>query len=93
MKKGWVDMDQKGKWMLLLFLDILLFICALSINILPLYFLVMLLSFFIYKNGNAVLFKEYDDRKKQKYEEYKVVQEAAKESIRTGKIIKKKKEL
>lgn len=86
-------MDQKGKWMLLLFLDILLFICALSINILPLYFLVMLLSFFIYKNGNAVLFKEYDDRKKQKYEEYKVVQEAAKESIRTGKIIKKKKEL
>ncbi|MGX7263818.1 hypothetical protein [Enterococcus crotali] len=93
MKKGWVDMDQKGKWMLLLFLDILLFICALSINILPLYFLVMLLSFFIYKNGNAVLFKEYDDRKKQKYVEYKVVQEAAKESIRTGKIIKKKKEL
>ncbi|MEI5990502.1 hypothetical protein A5881_001995 [Enterococcus termitis] len=86
-------MDQKGKWMLLLFLDILLFICALSINILPLYFLVMLLSFFIYKNGNAMLFKEYDDRKKQKYEEYKVVQEAAKESIRTGKIIKKKKEL
>ncbi len=86
-------MDQKGKWMLLLFLDILLFICALSINILPLYFLVMLLSFFIYKNGNAVLFKEYDDRKKQKYVEYKVVQEAAKESIRTGKIIKKKKEL
>lgn len=89
-KKGWADMEQKGKWLLLLFIDILLFICALSLNITALYFLVILLSFFIYKNGNAVLFKEYDDRKKQKYEEYKVVQEAAKESIRTGKILKKK---
>lgn len=50
----------------------------------------MFLSFFIYKNGNAVLFKEYDERKKQKYEEYKVVQQAAKETIRTGKLLKKK---
>ncbi|WP_086445338.1 MULTISPECIES: hypothetical protein [Enterococcus] len=86
-------MDQKGKWMLLLFTDILLFILALSINITPLYFLVMILSFYIYKNGNAVLFKEYDERKKQKYEEYKVVQDAAKEAIRTGNLLKKKKEL
>ncbi len=86
-------MDQKGKWMLLLFTDILLFILALSINITPLYFLVMILSFYIYKNGNAVLFKEYDERKKQKYEEYKVVQNAAKEAIRTGNLLKKKKEL
>lgn len=86
-------MDQKGKWMLLLFTDILLFILALSINITPLYFLVMILSFYIYKNGNAVLFKEYDERKKQKYEEYKVVQDAAKEVIRTGNLLKKKKEL
>ncbi|OTN88743.1 hypothetical protein A5819_001235 [Enterococcus sp. 7E2_DIV0204] len=86
-------MDQKGKWMLLLFTDILLFILALSINITPLYFLVMILSFYIYKNGNAVLFKEYDERKKQKYEEYKVVQNAVKEAIRTGNLLKKKKEL
>ncbi|WP_375180394.1 hypothetical protein [Enterococcus rotai] len=86
-------MDQKGKWMLMLFTDILLFILALSINITPLYFLVMILSFYIYKNGNAVLFKEYDERKKQKYEEYKVVQDAAKEVIRTGNLLKKKKEL
>ena len=86
-------MDQKGKWMLLLFTDILLFILALSINITPLYFLVMILSFYIYKNGNAVFFKEYDERKKQKYEEYKVVQNAAKEAIRTGNLLKKKKEL
>ncbi|WP_430602715.1 hypothetical protein IGJ02_003230 [Enterococcus sp. DIV0724b] len=86
-------MNQKGKWMTLLFLDSFLFILALSINIVPLYLLVMLLSLFIYKNGNAVLFKEYDDRKKQKYEEYKVVQNAAKEAIQTGKLLKKKKEL
>ncbi|ALS38758.1 purine-cytosine permease-like protein [Enterococcus rotai] len=86
-------MNQKGKWMTLLFLDSFLFILALSTNITPLYFLVMILSFYIYKNGNAVLFKEYDERKKQKYEEYKVVQDAAKEVIRTGNLLKKKKEL
>lgn len=91
--KGLDKMNQKGKWMTLLFLDSFLFILALSINIVPLYLLVMLLSLFIYKNGNAVLFKEYDDRKKQKYEEYKVVQNAAKEAIQTGKLLKKKKEL
>ncbi|OJG23578.1 hypothetical protein RU98_GL001833 [Enterococcus caccae] len=50
----------------------------------------MLLSFVIYKYGNPVLFKEYDDRKKQKYKEYQVVQEAAKKAIRTGKLLKKK---
>ncbi|MBM7690375.1 hypothetical protein BCR24_14955 [Enterococcus ureilyticus] len=83
-------MNQKTKWMMLLFLAILLFIGALSLNSMPMYFLVMFLSFFIYKNGNAVLFKEYDERKKQKYEEYKVVQQAAKETIRTGKLLKKK---
>ncbi|WP_086314715.1 hypothetical protein A5821_002325 [Enterococcus sp. 7F3_DIV0205] len=83
-------MTQKGKWMILLFVDSLLFILALSINIVPLYFLVMLLSFVIYKYGNPVLFKEYDDRKKQKYKEYQVVQEAAKKVIRTGKLLKKK---
>lgn len=86
-------MDPKAKWMLLLFMDVLLFILALSINITPLYFLVMILSFYIYKNGNAVLFKEYDERKKQKYEEYKVVQDAAKQAIRKGNLLKKKKEL
>lgn len=86
-------MNQKGKWTLLLLIDILLFILALSINVIPFYLLVMFLSFFIYKNGSAVLFKEYDDRKKQKYEEYKVIQGAAKETIRTGKLLKKKKEL
>lgn len=83
-------MNQKTKWMMLLFLAILLFIGALSLNSMPMYFLVMFLSFLIYKNGNAVLFKEYDERKKQKYEEYKVVQQAAKETIRTGKLLKKK---
>ncbi|EOH95953.1 hypothetical protein UAY_03379 [Enterococcus moraviensis ATCC BAA-383] len=86
-------MDPKAKWMLLLFMDVLLFILALSINITPLYFLVIILSFYIYKNGNAVLFKEYDERKKQKYEEYKVVQDAAKQAIRKGNLLKKKKEL
>lgn len=91
--KGLDKMNQKGKWMTLLFLDSFLFILALSTNITPLYFLVMILSFYIYKNGNAVLFKEYDERKKQKYEEYKVVQDAAKEVIRTGNLLKKKKEL
>ncbi|MCA5014335.1 MULTISPECIES: hypothetical protein [unclassified Enterococcus] len=86
-------MNEKGKWFTLLFVDILLFIIAMATNIIPIYFLVILLSFFIYKDGNAVLFKEYDERKKQKYEEYKLIQDAAKETIRTGKLLKKKREL
>lgn len=65
-------MDPKAKWMLLLFMDVLLFILALSINITPLYFLVMILSFYIYKNGNAVLFKEYDERKNKNMKNIKL---------------------
>ncbi|MFD2307405.1 hypothetical protein [Enterococcus termitis] len=88
--KGVVMMSQKGKWTLLLFVDILLFLLAITTTLTPIYFLVILLSFFIYKDGNAVLFKEYDERKKQKYEEYKRVQEAAQATIRTGKLLKRK---
>ncbi|MFD1901202.1 hypothetical protein GQR36_16500 [Enterococcus termitis] len=61
--KGVVMMSQKGKWTLLLFVDILLFLLAITTTLTPIYFLVILLSFFIYKDGNAVLFKEYDERK------------------------------
>ncbi|GGC96218.1 hypothetical protein [Enterococcus wangshanyuanii] len=86
-------MNEKGKWLILLFADVLLFIVAMATNVTPIYFLVILLSFFIYKDGNAVLFKEYDERKKQKYEEYRLVQDAAKETLRTGKLLKKKREL
>ncbi|MEI5993920.1 hypothetical protein A5880_001478 [Enterococcus sp. 4G2_DIV0659] len=76
--------------MMLLFLDTLLFLLALSMNIILFYFLVILLSFFIYKNGYQSLFKEYDESRKQKYEEYRLVQEAAKKVIRSGKLLSKK---
>lgn len=86
-------MKAKEKWVLLLGLDSLLFLLALVTNILPLYFLVLFLAFFIYKNGNAVLFKEYDERKKRKRAEYQAMQTAVNETRQTNKQLKKKKEM
>jgi hypothetical protein len=86
-------MTLKGKWLLLFFIDNLLFLTALTTNSLPMYFTVIALSFYIYKNGHAVLFKEYDERKKRKLAECQLVQAAAKKTIRTGRLFKKEKEL
>jgi hypothetical protein len=86
-------MTLKGKWLLLFFIDNLLFFTALAIDSLPMYFFVIALSFYIYKNGRTILFKEYDERKKRKLAEYQLVQEAVKKTIRTSRLFKKEKEL
>ena len=51
---------------------------------------VILLAIYIYKYGNPVLFKEYDEKRKKKIEESMVVREAAKEALNSGNLFRKK---
>lgn len=57
-------------WNALLFLTVLLYLLALFKDILWLYFGVMLLAFFIYRNGQKHLFKEYDEKRRKKQEDF-----------------------
>lgn len=82
-------MNEKIKWNVLLFIDILLFILALITEFYPMYFVVIVLSFFIYKEGNPILFKEFDAKRKEKYQQYKIVQEAANQAVKTKRLFKK----
>ncbi|MTD40450.1 hypothetical protein GIX45_17860 [Erwinia sp. CPCC 100877] len=81
-------MTTKVKWLLLFFIDNLLFLVALATNSILVYVLVIALSFYVYKNGSSVLLKEYNERKKRRQAEYRLVQEAAKKTIRTGRLLK-----
>ncbi|OJG28973.1 hypothetical protein RT42_GL001704 [Enterococcus cecorum DSM 20682 = ATCC 43198] len=49
-----------------------------------------MLAFYIYKNGDAVMFKEYNERQRKKIEEGRVIREATKEIIQTRKFLNKK---
>ncbi|WP_047998596.1 hypothetical protein [Lactiplantibacillus herbarum] len=71
MKKTTHMSIQKVVWSLLLFVDVLLFIEALSTNNIGACLLVMVLSEIIYFKGNRYLFGEFDAKRKAKYEERK----------------------
>jgi len=58
-------------WSLLLFVDVLLFIEALSTNSIGACLIVKVLSELIYFKGNRYLFGEFDAKRKAKYEERK----------------------
>lgn len=75
-----MNQSEKGnlKWYLLLFLAVILFLTAMATNQMILNLVVILLAIYIYKYGNPVLFKEYDEKRKKKIEESMVVREAAK---------------
>ncbi|MGX7196029.1 hypothetical protein [Enterococcus olivae] len=81
----------KVKYMLLLFLALGLFILALYTGQLMLNVVVMGLGIYIYKNGNPILFKEYNEKRKKQLEESKMVQEAVKETIQSKKLFTKNK--
>lgn len=83
-------MTQKSSWLSLLFADILLFLLGITTNSFLCYGGVLLLSFYIYKNGDAILFKEYNERRQQKRQAYQVAQTAVKTTIQTGQLLKKK---
>lgn len=81
---------EKTKWLLLLFVTILLFIVGLYTKIVAINVIVIGMSIYIYKYGNPVLFKEYDEKKKINKKQAMAVQKAAQEAIRTKKIFKTK---
>lgn len=82
----------KVKWMLLLFLAIGLFIMALFTGYLFLNVIVIGLAVYIYKYGNPILFKEYDEKRRKQLAESRVIQEAVQETLQSKKLFKKTKE-
>ncbi len=58
--------QEKTKWLGLLFFDSCLFLAGLATNRIELLFGVIGLSYYIRKNGYAVLFKAFDEQRQQK---------------------------
>lgn len=80
---------EKTKWLFLLFIAILCFVLAFSTQQLIFNFIAIALAVYIYKYGNPILFKEYDERRKNKYEEAMQVRKAAQTTISSKRIFKK----
>ncbi|HCM87675.1 MULTISPECIES: hypothetical protein [Enterococcus] len=80
---------EKTKWLFLLFIAILCFVLAFSTQQLIFNFIAITLAVYIYKYGNPILFKEYDERRKNKYEEAMQVRKAAQTAISSKRIFKK----
>lgn len=83
--------NEKVKWMVLLFIAILLFTISLFTGYVYLNIITIPLALYIYKQGNPILFKEYNEKQKEKREQSKQVQDAMKETITSGKLFKKDK--
>lgn len=81
----------KAKWLLLLFTTIALFVLALLRGNLYLNVIVIALALIIYKYGNPILFKEYDENRKKKLAESKQVQSAVSETLQKKKLFQKNK--
>ncbi|MGL9970473.1 hypothetical protein [Enterococcus sp. DIV1420a] len=80
---------EKTKWLFVLFLAIISFILAFMMQQIIFNFIAIGLAICVYKYGNPVLFKEYDERRRKKYEEAMQVRQAAQKAITSKKIFKK----
>ncbi|MDT2822605.1 hypothetical protein ACFFH2_09530 [Enterococcus devriesei] len=80
---------EKTKWLLVLFLAIISFLLAFMTQQLIFNFIAIILAICVYKYGNPILFKEYDDRRKRKYKEAMEVRNAAQTAITSKRIFKK----
>lgn len=80
---------EKTKWLLVLFLAIISFLLAFMTQQLIFNFIAIILAICVYKHGNPILFKEYDDRRKRKYKEAMEVRNAAQTAITSKRIFKK----
>jgi len=80
---------EKTKWLFVLFLAIISFILALMTQQIIFNFIAIGLAICVYKYGNPVIFKEYDERRRKKYEEAMQVRQAAQTAITSKKIFKK----
>lgn len=79
----------KIKWLGLLFLAIAAFMAALATGQVVFNGIAIVLAIYIYKFGNPILFKEYDERRNQKYQAAQVVRKAAQQAVVQRKIFKK----
>ena len=80
---------EKTKWLFVLFLVIISFILAFMTQQIIFNFIAIGLAICVYKYGNPVIFKEYDERRRKKYEEAMQVRQAAQTAITSKKIFKK----
>ena len=76
---------EKIKWLSLLLVAIVSFILSLITKQLFFNVIAILLAIYIYKDGDAVLFKEYNERSKSKREQGKIMREASRKIILEGK--------
>lgn len=81
--------QRKTKWFAVLFLAILSFILAFLTQQILFNLIAIGLAIIVYKYGNPVLFKEYDERRRKKYEDAMRVRQAAQTAITSKKLFKK----
>lgn len=79
---------EKFKWTIALGLTFLCFLYGLFTQNILIQLLVMLSATLIYKNGNKILFKEQEEKRKRRIEESMKLKEATKEIIREKRFIK-----
>lgn len=80
---------EKTKWLFVLFLAIISFILSFMTQQIIFNFIAIGLAICVYKYGNPVIFKEYDERRRKKNEEAMQVRQAAQTAITSKKIFKK----
>lgn len=80
---------EKMKWLFVLFLAIVSFILAFMTQQLIFNLITIGLAICVYKYGNPILFKEYDERRKKKYEAARQVRNAAQTAITSKRVFKK----
>ncbi|MEG0078198.1 hypothetical protein [Enterococcus sp.] len=81
--------NEKFKWYVLLMVAIGLFATNLFMQNLLINFVVIVLAGFIYHYGSPILFKEYNERQKQKLQASQEIREATREVLSSGKLFKK----
>ena len=79
----------KIKWTVALCGTLLLFLYGLFTQNIIINLLVIFFALVIYKYGNHVLFREYDEKRKRKIEESVKIKEATKEILREKSFIKR----
>lgn len=80
---------EKIKWTVVLCGTLLLFLYGLFTQNIIINLLVIFFALVIYKYENHVLFREYDEKRKQKIEESMKIKEATKEILREKSFIKR----
>lgn len=81
--------SEKIKWYLVLLFSIGLFIVNFSLQNGMLNILIIILALILYRYGNPILFKEYDQRQKQKLNESKEIRKAANQALTSGKLFRR----